>query len=124
MKTRRRAAIVLEPEPSQSTIQATQRENVQKLKGEILTEPYAVKRLKSEMMTREKKKVAKKARLAPDLREKKLQVGKAQAKPSLKDQKKLVKKASESISHKVVSKDSKQGSSRSDVNGLRKEFTM
>ena len=34
------------------------------------------------------------------------------AKPSLKDQKKLVKKASESISHEVVSKDSKQGSSQ------------
>ena len=34
------------------------------------------------------------------------------SKPSLKDQKKLVKKASESISHKVVSKDSKQGSSQ------------
>ena len=34
------------------------------------------------------------------------------AKPSLKDQKKLVEKASESISHKVVSKDSKQGSSQ------------
>ena len=36
------------------------------------------------------------------------------AKPSLKDQKKLVimKKASESILHKVVSKDSKQGSSQ------------
>ena len=34
------------------------------------------------------------------------------AKPSLKDQKKLVKKASGSISHKVVSKDSKQGSSQ------------
>ena len=32
------------------------------------------------------------------------------AKPSLKDQKKLVKKTSESISHKVVLKDSKQGS--------------
>ena len=34
------------------------------------------------------------------------------AKSSLKDQKKLVKKASESISHNVVSKDSKQGSSQ------------
>ena len=34
------------------------------------------------------------------------------AKPFLKDQKELVKKASESISHKVVSKDSKQGSSQ------------
>ena len=34
-----------------------------------------MKRLKSEMMTREKKKVARKAKLAPDLREKKLQVG-------------------------------------------------
>ena len=34
------------------------------------------------------------------------------SKPSLKDQKKLVKKASESISHKVVSEDSKQGSSQ------------
>ena len=104
---------------------ATQHENVQKRKGEILTEPEAVKRLKSEMMTREKKKVAKKARLAPDLREKKLQMGKRpnagnaeqivkkrkglkqpRAKPSLKDQKKLAKKAS-----KVVSKDSRQGSS-------------
>ena len=53
----------------------TQHENVQKRKGEILTEPEAVKRLKSEMMTTEKQKVAKKVRLAPDLREKKLQVG-------------------------------------------------
>ena len=43
---------------------------------EILTEPEAVKRFKSEMMTREKKKVAKKARLAPDLKEKKLQMRK------------------------------------------------
>ena len=34
------------------------------------------------------------------------------AKPSLKDQKKLVKTASESTSHKVVSKDFKQGSSQ------------
>ena len=34
------------------------------------------------------------------------------AKPSLKDQKKLLKKASKSISHKVVSKDSRQGSSQ------------
>ena len=34
------------------------------------------------------------------------------AKPSLKDQKKLVKNVSESISHEVVSKDSKQGSSQ------------
>ena len=32
------------------------------------------------------------------------------AKPLLKDQKKLVKKASEANSHKIVSKDSKQGS--------------
>ena len=55
---------------------AKQHENVQKRKGEFLTEPYAVKRLKSDVMTREKKKVANKARLAPDLREKKLQVGK------------------------------------------------
>ena len=37
---------------------ATQHENVQKWKGEILTKPEAVKRLKSEMKTREKKKVA------------------------------------------------------------------
>ena len=36
---------------------ATQHENVQKRKGEILTEPEAVKRLKSEMMTREKKRL-------------------------------------------------------------------
>ena len=64
-RTRRRAAIeasikkVLEPEPSQSTIQAlrTQHENVQKRKGEILTEPEVVKRLKSGMMTREKKRL-------------------------------------------------------------------
>ena len=35
---------------------ATQHENVQKRKGEIVTEPEAVKRLKSEMMTREKEK--------------------------------------------------------------------
>ena len=55
---------------------AMQHENVQKPRDEILTEPEAVKRLKSEMMTREKKKVAKKARLALDLREKKLQVRK------------------------------------------------
>ena len=48
---------------------ATQHENVSKRKGEVLTELEAVKRLKPEMMTREKKKVAKK-------REKKLQVGK------------------------------------------------
>ena len=34
------------------------------------------------------------------------------AKPYLKDQKKLVKKVSESISYKVVSEDSKQGSSQ------------
>ena len=34
------------------------------------------------------------------------------AKPSLKDQKKLLKKVSEFILHKVVSKDSKQGSSQ------------
>ena len=47
---------------------ATQHENVQKRRGEILTEPEAVKRLKFEMMTTEKKKVANKARLAPDLR--------------------------------------------------------
>ena len=60
--------------------------NVQKRKGEILTEPEAVKRLKSEMITREKKKVAKKARLAPDLREKKRQVGKG---PVLEMQSKL-----------------------------------
>ena len=33
-------------------------------------------------------------------------------KPSVKDQKKLVQKASESISHEVVSKDSKQGNSQ------------
>ena len=65
---------------------ATQHENVQKRKGEILTEPKAVKRLKSEMMTREKKKVAKKARLTPDLRKKKLQVGKG---PVLEMQSKL-----------------------------------
>ena len=78
-------------------------------------------------MTSEKKKVSKRARFAPDLMKKKLQVGKGpmlemqsklwkkkrkglkqpKAKPSLKDQKKLVKKASESISHKIVSKDSK-----------------
>ena len=56
---------------------ATQHENVRKRKGEIITELEAVKKLKSEMMTREKKKVAKKARLAPDLREKKLQVVKS-----------------------------------------------
>ena len=55
---------------------ATQHENVQKRNGEILTKPEAVKRLKSEIMTREKKKVAKKARIAPDLRQKNLQVGK------------------------------------------------
>ena len=90
-----------------------------------------MKRLKSEMTTREKKKVARKAKLAPDLTETKLQVGRRpnagiaeqivkefkdlkqpKAKPSLKDHKKLVKKASESISHKVVSKDSRQGSSQ------------
>ena len=70
-------------------------------------------------MTREKKKFAKKTRLAPDLRQKKLQVGKGpmlemqpKAKPSLKDQERLVKKASEFISHNVVSKDSKQESSQ------------
>ena len=57
-----------------------QHENVQKRKGEILTEPYAVMRLKSEMMTREKKKVAEKAKLEPDLREKKLQIGKGPSK--------------------------------------------
>ena len=34
---------------------ATQHENVQKRKGDILTELEAVKRLKSEIMTREKK---------------------------------------------------------------------
>ena len=39
-------------------------------------EPEAVTRLKSEMMTRAKKNVAKKAILAPHLREKKLQLGK------------------------------------------------
>ena len=33
---------------------ATQHENVQKRKGEILTEPEAVKRIKSEMITKEK----------------------------------------------------------------------
>ena len=38
------------------------------------------------------------------------------AKPSLKDQKKLVKQASESISHKVVSKDLKQGNSQMLIN--------
>ena len=38
------------------------------------------------------------------------------AKPFLKNQKKLVKKASESISHKVVSKDSKQGSTQMSMN--------
>ena len=42
----------------------------------MLTESEAVKRSKSEMITRENKKGAKKARLAPDLREKELQVGK------------------------------------------------
>ena len=107
------------------------RSRVQKRKGEILTETEAMKKLKSEMITREKKKVAWKAKLAPDLREKKLQVerrpnaGNAEqivkeckslkqpkAKPSLKDKNKLVKMASESISHKVVSKDSKQCSSQ------------
>ena len=60
---RRRAAIeasikkILEPEPSQSTIQALsnatrKRSRVQKQKGEILTEPEAMKRLKSEIMIR------------------------------------------------------------------------
>ena len=63
-----------------------QHESVQKRKGEILTEPEAVKRLKSETMTREKKKVAKKARLAPDLRKKKLQMRKG---PVLEMQSKL-----------------------------------
>ena len=52
---------------------AAEHENVQKRKDEFLTEPSAVKRLKSEMMTREKKMVANKTRLAPDLSEKKLQ---------------------------------------------------
>ena len=55
-RTRRRAAVqtsikkVLEPEPSQSTIQelsnaTRKRSRVQKRKGEILTEPEAAKRL-------------------------------------------------------------------------------
>ena len=94
-RTRRRTTMevsikkVLELEPSQVPFRhfATQHENVQKQKGESLTEPEAVIRLMSEMMTREKKKVAKKARLAPtDLREKKLQVGKG---PILEMQSKL-----------------------------------
>ena len=54
-------------------------------KAKNLTEPEAVKRLKSEMIKRGKK-VAKKARLAPDLRERKLQVGKG---PMLEMQSKL-----------------------------------
>ena len=45
-----------------------------------------MKRLKSEMMKKEKKKVARKAKLAPDLREKKLQVGRG---PVLEMQSKL-----------------------------------
>ena len=64
------------------------RSRVQKRKGEILTEPEAMKKLKSEMMTREKKKVARKAKLAPDLTEKKLQVEKG---PMLEMQSKLRK---------------------------------
>ena len=68
---------------------ATQHENVQKRKGKVLTEPQAVKRLKSELMTREKKKVAKKHRVAPDLREKKLQVEK---RPNAGNAEQIVKK--------------------------------
>ena len=80
-RTHRLAAVeasikkVLEPKSFQSTIQVLSNAT-RKRKGEILTEPEAVKRLKSEMMAREKKKVAEKARLAPDLSEKKLQMGK------------------------------------------------
>ena len=53
---------VLGPEPSQSTIQALwnatrKRSRVQKRKGEILPKPEGMKRLKSEMMTREKKRL-------------------------------------------------------------------
>ena len=74
--------------PSQSTIQA--RRNATRKRSEVarrnLNRPEAVKRLKFEMMTREKKKVAKKARLTPDLREKKLEVGKG---PVLEMQSKL-----------------------------------
>ena len=79
------------PSPSQSTIQALSNatRNVQQRKGAILIEPEAVKRLKPEMMTREKKKFAKKARLVPDLREKKLQVGKG---PNAENAEQIVQK--------------------------------
>ena len=63
-RTRRRATIdvyikkVLEPSHIKVPFRhfASQHENVQKWKGEILTEPEAVKRLMSEMMTSRKEK--------------------------------------------------------------------
>ena len=116
-------------EPSQVPFRhfATKHENVQKRKGEILTEPEAAKRLKSEMITRKGKRlqegqtytwsegketpIRKNAGNAEQIVKKCKGLKQPKAKPYLKDQKKLVKKASESISHKVVSKDSEQGSS-------------
>ena len=83
-RTRRRAAIeasikkVLKLEPSQSTIHALSKATRKRSEAERrnLNRTRSSEEMKSEMLTREKKKVAKKARLAPDLRQKKLQVGK------------------------------------------------
>ena len=80
MRTRRRAAIVLEPEPSQSTIQAFSNAARKRAEGERRNLNRTLRSEEIKMMTREKEKVAKKARLAPDLREKKLQVRKGPSK--------------------------------------------
>ena len=96
-RTRRRATIEASIKKSWNSTHfkvpfrhfATQHENVQKEKGEILTEPEAVKRSKSKMMTREKKMVAKNVRLAPDLKGKETPSGK---RPNAGNAEQIVKK--------------------------------
>ena len=72
MRTCRRAAIVLEPEPSQSTIQALSIATRKRAEMERRNLNRTLHSEEIKMMIREKEKVAKKAILAPDLREKKL----------------------------------------------------
>ena len=77
---RRAAAIVLETEPSQSNIQALCKATRKRAEDERRKLNRTLRSEEIKMMTREKEKVAKKARLAPDLREKKLQVRKGPSK--------------------------------------------